>query len=589
MQRARRYLLGALAASGFGARAGPAAAQFFRGPELIIVNARLHTQSKASDPGTALAVEGGRITMLGTDAAVVGFRTPATRVIDAGGRRLVPGLIDLDATLLTSGRHYTRTLRWDGVDSVHRALARLQQHVAGLPEGVWAIIEGGAWPAQFSEARAPTFEELNVRAGRVPVLLLLSTRRAWLNAQALARLAVPIDTAAASLGAPAIGAAEAAAESIGASIVRDREGRVAGAELLGERAVDVALAHALGAPGSASERMQSVAHCARLLARFGVTTAVDSGGALYPDDYRVLAELNARQALPLRAGCFLAAPDPATEAAAFDAWGRQPFAGQGDRWLKLLGARVRSLDPRAIEETLVMLARNRWAWRLPAADPGEAQAQVALVERVARRTSIDRLRWLLDCVDVPARETLDALRRLGGGVCMTSLAALNAERPGARASSQRALVDSGVAAGLGSGGSRRGSFNPWLAQYWLVSGRSVAGRDIEPGRPAARDALASAQEAFALATTGSAWFTEDDGVLGVLAPGRPADFAVMDADPFAGFDHRLAEVESLLTVAGGRITWASGPFAELDTMRGPLQPAWSSVGRLPPFPRGSDA
>ncbi|MBC7778953.1 MAG: amidohydrolase family protein, partial [Proteobacteria bacterium] len=102
---------------------------------------------------------------------------------------------------------------------------------------------------------------------------------------------------------------------------------------------------------------------------------------------------------------------------------------------------------------------------------------------------------------------------------------------------------------------------------------------------ASRDALTRPDEAFALASAGGAWFTEGEGRFGTLAPGRAADFAVLDADPFAGGDDRLLELESVLTVAGGRVTWASGEYVALQPARGALLPAWSSVERMPPYPR----
>lgn len=71
------------------------------------------------------------------------------------------------------------------------------------------------------------------------------------------------------------------------------------------------------------------------------------------------------------------------------------------------------------------------------------------------------------------------------------------------------------------------------------------------------------------------------GVAGALAPGRPADFAILDHDPFVASPARQA---SRLTVAGGRVTWADGPFAEFAPASLARLPPGSSVDRLPPYP-----
>jgi predicted amidohydrolase YtcJ len=91
------------------------------------------------------------------------------------------------------------------------------------------------------------------------------------------------------------------------------------------------------------------------------------------------------------------------------------------------------------------------------------------------------------------------------------------------------------------------------------------GRQTVAGMPT-RDAeeLATREEALRLYTQGSAWFTHDDTRRGTLEPGKLADLAVLTADYMTVPEDAIANIESLLTMVGGRIVYATGPYAELE-------------------------
>src|SRR5258706_542614 len=60
------------------------------GADLIVFNAKITTQNLAQPEASALAVKGGRIYAVGSDAEILSLRGNNTRVIDAEGRRLIP-------------------------------------------------------------------------------------------------------------------------------------------------------------------------------------------------------------------------------------------------------------------------------------------------------------------------------------------------------------------------------------------------------------------------------------------------------------------------------------------------------------------
>lgn len=123
----------------------PVAAQ---SADVVYVNARVWTGDSAAPAAEALAVRDGRLMAVGTDAAARALIGASTRVIDLGGRRVVPGFIDAHWHLPTESRA-------DLVDagSVQEIVKRLRQWAAKLPKGTWVV--GRGWtPTDFPQNAA---------------------------------------------------------------------------------------------------------------------------------------------------------------------------------------------------------------------------------------------------------------------------------------------------------------------------------------------------------------------------------------------------------------------------------------------------
>ncbi|NBR30040.1 MAG: amidohydrolase, partial [Betaproteobacteria bacterium] len=76
--------------------------------------------------------------------------------------------------------------------------------------------------------------------------------------------------------------------------------------------------------------------------------------------------------------------------------------------------------------------------------------------------------------------------------------------------------------------------------------------------------LPSRNEALRLYTRGSAWFSFEENLRGALKTGQLADLAVLDRDYLGVPVDQIARTTSLLTMVGGRIVYADGPFAALE-------------------------
>ena len=107
--------------------------------DLVVRHARIWTGATgpaAAPEPTALAVRGERLIAVGSDAEVAPLVGPATRVIDAGGKRLLPGFIDSHTHFFSGGESLL------GADlrlaaSREEFVARFGEHARKVPAGRW--------------------------------------------------------------------------------------------------------------------------------------------------------------------------------------------------------------------------------------------------------------------------------------------------------------------------------------------------------------------------------------------------------------------------------------------------------------------
>lgn len=161
---------------------------------LIVRNARVYTMEGTI--AEAVAVDGGLITAVGTDADVMGHETPDTVVIDAEGRAVVPGLTD-------SHTHFKRStivtaffidFRVEKARSVEEVLAAVEAKAETLPPSAW--IQGdGLNDLALEERRFPVRQELDAVSGGRPVVLRSIGRHvAIANSEALRLAGIDRDT-----------------------------------------------------------------------------------------------------------------------------------------------------------------------------------------------------------------------------------------------------------------------------------------------------------------------------------------------------------------------------------------------------------
>ncbi|GGZ06714.1 hypothetical protein GCM10010343_35830 [Streptomyces avidinii] len=190
---------------------------------------------------------------------------------------------------------------------------------------------------------------------------------------------------------------------------------------------------------------------------------------------------------------------------------------------------------------------------------------------------------MFDHAETVSAGNLERIAALGGGISVQNRMPFQgtafAQRYGAEAAALAPPVTDMLRHGLpvaaGTDATRVSSYNPWVALHWLVTGRTVGGATL---RPAGQ--RVSREQALELYTLGGARLTGEEEHKGVLGEDRFADFAVLSHDYFAVPADDIPHIESLLTVAGGRIVYAAGEYEGLDETLPPVSPEWGPVAHL---------
>ena len=119
----------------------------------------------------ALAIRAGRIVAVGDDRAIGRLIGPKTRVMDLAGRTATPGLIDAHAHAMAGGLTRLYDVDLGRTASMADLLAKVRARAATLAPGEW--VRGSGWnEGILAEHRAPTLAELDAAAGDHPVALI---------------------------------------------------------------------------------------------------------------------------------------------------------------------------------------------------------------------------------------------------------------------------------------------------------------------------------------------------------------------------------------------------------------------------------
>src|SRR5947208_5757081 len=226
------------------------------------------------------------------------------------------------------------------------------------------------------------------------------------------------------------------------------------------------------------------------------------------------------------------------------------------------------------------LVENRWPFRLHATYNETSERALNVYEEVNREIPFDGLHWFFDHCETIADRNIERVKALGGGIAVQNRMAFQGEyfvqRYGAQQAKRtppiRRMLEIGLPVGAGTDATRVSSYNPYLSLYWLITGKTIGGLSLYP-----YEQRLDRAEALKLYTMGSSWFSTEDGKKGAVAPGQLADLAILSADYFSIPEEEIKRLESVLTIVGGKVVYASAEFSKLAPPSMPVSPDWSPV------------
>lgn len=160
--------------------------------DLVITNTAVYTMDAARRRATALAIRGGRIIAVGSDADVGNLAGPGTRTVDLRGRMVLPGFQDAHVHPCLAGLERSRCDLHDVYGREAYAIA-VREYADSHPDEAW--IRGGGWYMDAFPRGVPNRSILDDVVPDRPVFL---TNRdghgAWVNSKALELAGVTRDT-----------------------------------------------------------------------------------------------------------------------------------------------------------------------------------------------------------------------------------------------------------------------------------------------------------------------------------------------------------------------------------------------------------
>jgi predicted amidohydrolase YtcJ len=529
-------------------------------PDLIVVNGLVWTGDRDRPEAEALAIRDGRIVALGTSDTVRAMATPATRVIDVQGRRVVPGFNDAHWHL-----PLRRPIDLSGAGTLQEIQRRLAPARAGGTSAEWVL--GRGWGPTDFPGREPHRRVLDADFPARPVLLTdRDGHQVLVNGHVLALAGITRDTP----------------DPPNGRIVRDATGEPTG--LLQEAAM--ALAQRLLPAVTPDEAYAAVLGELHQAAAFGLTSVQDAS-ASDAGGLRVAAYQRAARegTLPIRVRASMPFEKGVTAQRLAELVGLRD--AHRDGWLSFgivkgmldgtvdahTAAMLEPFADRPTESGLPMWDQATLNVTVAAYDKAGLQVQLHAVGDRAVRMALDAYahaarvngtsgrRHRIEHVEVASAADLPRFRQLGviastqamfaspDAVTLGNFAPALGPARASRADAFALFDEAGASQAFGSD-------YPVFTMEVMRGIHAAVTRQLPDGTPVGgwyprnRIDVATALRHY---TAGAAYASRDDHEKGTLAPGRMADLAVLSEDVFAVAPEHLWRVKAVVTVVGGRI------------------------------------
>jgi len=531
--------------------------------DTVLINGKVLTVDNQFSVREALAIRDGKIAAVGSNNEVRKLAGSNARVIDLQGRTVIPGLIDSHMHAIRAATTFSTEVNWIGAPSLTEALRRVHDAAGAMKPGSWLIVAGGWTEQQFQEKRRPTQAELVAAAPNNPVYVQLGYGWAVMTPAGLKALNITSD-------------ADLPPNS---KLDRDASGQPTGGITGGQNAI-VALFDRLPKPNF-DEQIQGTKKFFRELNRLGLTGIGDPGGNnVTPETYQALFKIWREHELTIRIAYSICGFTPGSEFEEYKSITQMLPMGFGDDLLRFngIGERITwamnnnekptEAEKQKYYEIVKWAAENRMSVTMHWMNDRSVDQLLTIFERVNRETPIGDLRWSIAHLNDASPETLRRMKALGMGWTVQDEMYFAGEnfvkQRGADAARRVPPVETakelGVVVGAGTDAHRVASYNPFTALQWFLDGKTVGGKAIR-----GPEETPTRAEALRLYTLGSAWFSHDENRRGSLEVGKLADLAVLSKDYMTAPVDQVGGIESLLTMVGGKVVYAAGPYARWET------------------------
>jgi len=525
-------------------------------PDLIIVNARIYTVDRAFSTAQAVAIAGGKFTAVGTNDDIRRLATGSTRVLDAGGKTIIPGLAD---------DHLHGAGVGDGVDlSRTRTLGDVLTAIGGAVKRARPgeiVVTNADWhEAQLREQRLPYRRDLDAVAPSTPVVVVRGGHEYILNSAALKKWNI-------TKGTPV---------PPGGEISRDGDG-----ELNGEL-MDRAKALVTLPPAPPLDEQHVIAEHRKLNAA-GLTSIRYPGASA--EQYRILQQMAKKGTLTIRVNQLMRAfeADSADKLkAAISSWGVRP--GEGDEWLRVGGVKLavdggfeggwmtqpyagdwgRGGEYRGVNTvkqqpyTDMVVELNRQGWRVATHAVGDAAIDevLAAYETADAEKSIVGRRWTIEHAFIPRADHFPRMKKLGLVISAQdhlylagpSLVKMWGRERAGWTTPMRTFLDQGFIVAGGTD-SPVVPYPPLWVFYHFTTRDTISGGVLGAGQKITR------REALQVETINNAYVTFEEQTKGSIEPGKLADLVVLPEDIMTCPDKAIESMQVSMTMVGGKIVY----------------------------------
>ena len=531
-----------------------------RRADLVVVNARVWTVDAARPEAEAVAMAGDRILAVGSRGEIERLRGPDTRVVDAGGRFLMPGFEDAHIHLMTGGAQLASVDLKDAATPAEFA-RRIGDRAKQTGRGEWML--GGNWDEQrWPGAPLPTRGLIDAVTPNTPVFVDRYDEHMSLANSAALRLA---------------GVTSQTPDPPGGLMVRDAKGEPTG--ILKDAARSFVF-RVVPRP-TTDQRERTLRRALAHMASLGVTSVQDMGPR--PDDVAVYAALAARGELTarIRAVSFEVAlaqqlasgpvKNPATpffrvsgakgfadgslgSTTAFffepyaDAPGSHGLLADEMQPLEAMRRRLVAIDRageqlciHAIGDRAISMVLDLYSDVAAANGVRDRRPRIEHSQHVAPR-DFDRYASLGVIASVQPYHAIDdgqwAERRIGPERAKTTYAF-------------RTFLDHKVRVAFGTDWPVA-PLDPLQTVYAAVTRATLDGRRPGGWVPAQKVSVAEALEAY---TVGAAYAEFQEREKGTIRAGKLADLVLLSGDPLKVPPDGIRDLKVVMTIVGGKIVY----------------------------------